>query len=369
MASAFVETVTTVPLAASAEPGDAYAAWRDGGFAAHKFLASKLSRKTYVALLAVLYELVVRSQARYPDLYAVLKFVPKKNGLNPLLAQLAQQPDPALAAASLGISGLKPREVRRKIHDLQRALEQSWLLFSAYLTLPSRPQREDFLWSARTIVEKVKTDQRSRSLELLCIAAFGRDSLLYPLVATRPLRTTFEMSFNQDTWHPKPTNARMVWQRSRMVYPFLELAHRAWRSREAVVAAAAEEEDAAAAETAAAEVGVLLDNIARASPEEKVLNSLLYWLLDISFKAMLAGEVIEAWTVEPYILRRAGVELKLVAELEKLGHLLRLLSRASGGEGTDTDQITDGLGKGAALLLEVKEVGDVHTPLPHTAPS
>ena len=35
---------------------------------------------------------------------------------------------------------------------------------------------------------------------------------------------TFEMSFNQDTWHPKPTNARMVWQRSRMVYPFLELA-------------------------------------------------------------------------------------------------------------------------------------------------
>ena len=101
---AFVETVTSVPLKASSEPGDAgWRAWYDGGFAVHKFLASKLSRDTFVVELSLLLRLVVACQAQYPDLYAVLKFVPKKNGLNPSLARL-QVRAPALPWPSLALS-------------------------------------------------------------------------------------------------------------------------------------------------------------------------------------------------------------------------------------------------------------------------
>ena len=108
-----------------------------------------------------------------------------------------------------------------------------------------------------------------------------------------------------DVWHPKPTNARMIWQRSRMVYPFLEVAHRAWLNATGVPLGslgpsdcndvpddAAEAFDSyydddddfpfevqcgqSASEENAAAIGELLNCIARASPEEKVLNSLLY---------------------------------------------------------------------------------------------
>ena len=113
----------------------------------------------------MLLRLVIASQERYPDLYAVLKFVPKKNGLNPSLAKLSEGDTAAVA-----IDGLKPREVRRQLDDLQRALEQTWLLLACYLTLPDKAYRADFLWSARTVIEKIKTDQRSRATELLCLA-------------------------------------------------------------------------------------------------------------------------------------------------------------------------------------------------------
>lgn len=95
----FVTVTSTVPLRASAEQNDDWREWSDGGFTAVKVVAAKLNRNTYTAVLSCLRELVVRSQAKYPDLYAVLKFVPKKNGnfaaitapawLNP---QLPQEP-------------------------------------------------------------------------------------------------------------------------------------------------------------------------------------------------------------------------------------------------------------------------------------
>ena len=132
-------------------------------------------------------------------------------------------------------------------------------------------------------------------------------------------------------WHPKPTNARLIWQRCRMVYPFLEIANRAWLCAAAAARpegeaeewwgeeeaeAPVEEEAAEAAEAAAAEaaeaeaeveaeaeaeggeaeggeaaspfhahfegvpeewerdsseVAYMLDRIARAGPEEKVI--------------------------------------------------------------------------------------------------
>ena len=61
----------------------------------------------------------------------------------------------------------------------QRAFEQSWALLSCYLTQP-QSVREDLLWAARTVTEKVKTDQRSRALEVLCVGVFGRGAAAWP---------------------------------------------------------------------------------------------------------------------------------------------------------------------------------------------
>ena len=265
------------------------------------------------------------------------------------------------------IDSMRPREVRRRLDDLKRALEQSWLLLGVYLTLPGRPERDDFLWSARTVVEKVKTDQRSRALEMLCLGLFHRDAAMYPLVIANgiegkrwPLKKGFEKNFGVDAWHPKPTNARMIWQRSRMVYPFLECAHRAWLNYSGVPlgrmgpADCNEYEDPdfgvmcgeSADEEHAAAVGELLDRVARASPQEKVLNSLLYWLIDLSYKVMLEGEDIKPWDPEPYILRRPGVEERMVVEISRLGHLVQLLYCSE-----HCEQM-----RGDMLLLQVKEV-------------
>eukprot|EP00965_Chrysotila_dentata_P144440 4770633-Pleurochrysis_carterae.AAC.3 len=128
---AFQHTVTSVPLKASAS-SEGWREWSDGGFAAHKFIASKLTRFTYVPVLSCLRDLIVNCQRNFPDLYAVLKFVPKKNGLNPLLALLEDG-----QADAVRLETLRPREVRRRLDDLLRALEQSWLLFNCYLTLPN----------------------------------------------------------------------------------------------------------------------------------------------------------------------------------------------------------------------------------------
>ena len=61
---------------------------------------------------------------------------------------------------------------------------------------------------------------------------------------------------------------------------------------------------------------------------------------------MLEGEAIKPWETVPFVLRRAGVEERMLQTLSKLGHLLQLLYqeehivRPSGDE----------------LLLQVKEV-------------
>ena len=89
LVATFVEGATTVPLGASAGQGVGWEEWADGGFSVHLLLTRRLSRQTYIAALDGLLGLVVRCQQTYPDLYAVLKFVPKKNGLNPLLARRA----------------------------------------------------------------------------------------------------------------------------------------------------------------------------------------------------------------------------------------------------------------------------------------
>jgi len=271
--------------------------------------------------------------------------VPKKNGLNPELAKLANGEE------IQSLEDARPREVKRAVSDVQRAIEQSWLLLCCYLTLPSRQMREDMLWSARTVVEKIKTDQRSHALEMLCLAFFWRGSDEYRLLDHAlwpPLKQSFESNFGAN-WHPKPTNARMVWQRCRMVYPFLEVAHRAWLS--------ASSEDGVPEEwkRGSEDIAYMLDRIARAGPEEKVINSLLYWLLDAWFDVMLSGEKIPAWAPEPFILRREGVATRLSVEVANMGHLLDLVALCGETDEEGHCVITE-KDVGDQMLLQVKQV-------------
>ena len=82
-------------------------------------------------VLQCLHVVLLHCRGAYPDLWAVLKFVPKKNGLNPVLALLAREGAEAVATS---VASLPPRALRRQLDDLQRALEQSWALISCYLT-------------------------------------------------------------------------------------------------------------------------------------------------------------------------------------------------------------------------------------------
>ena len=96
--TSFLHVATSVPLDAASDPGEprkrAIQAWLDGGFEAHKFIHRSISRDSYVEVLGCLQCVLAQCQAAYPDLWAVLQFVPMKNGLNPHLALLARSPEP-----------------------------------------------------------------------------------------------------------------------------------------------------------------------------------------------------------------------------------------------------------------------------------
>ena len=177
----FSQIATAVPVDAASEADCQWEAWLDGGFEAHKFIHKSISRQSYVEVVGCLHTVLTRCREAYPDLWAVLKFVPKKNGLSPVLALLARGGADAVSVAK--VDGLTPRAMRRQLDDLQRAFEQSWALLSCYLTQP-QSVREDLLWAARTVTEKIKTDQRSRALELLCLGIFGRGAALFPLIVS-----------------------------------------------------------------------------------------------------------------------------------------------------------------------------------------
>ena len=130
MLEAFEQVAIGVPLNAASAPDAEYLCVA-GGFAARKFINQKMSRQTYLPIATTLLNLIVVIQKKYPDLYAVIKFVPKKNGLNPLLGSLQKGDDPE----TLRIDQMRPREVKRRLDDLRRAMDQSWLMLSSYLTL------------------------------------------------------------------------------------------------------------------------------------------------------------------------------------------------------------------------------------------
>ena len=97
-------------------------------------------------------------------------------------------------------------------------------------------------------------------------------------------------------------------------------------------------------------IALLLDRIARAGPEEKVINSLLYILIDLSYRAMLQGQPeAPKWAPEPYALRRAAdFEERLIEELAAFGHQLALLAQFVPSCGADKT--------GEELLTTVKQV-------------
>ena len=149
--SAFAATAAAVPLSASSEPGDGWQRWRDGGFDTYKLIAARLSRQSYPEAAECLRALLATAKKSYPDLYATLKFVPKKNGrvrltltltltrtltpnanpnphsrpnpnpgLNPMIAAMEKGGEPP------SLEARTPREARRALEDLTRALEQAW---------------------------------------------------------------------------------------------------------------------------------------------------------------------------------------------------------------------------------------------------
>lgn len=127
----FTHVVTAVPVEAASEAGCQWEAFLHGGFEAHRFIHKSISRESYPEVLMCLHIVLLHCREAYPDLWAVLKFVPKKNGLSPVLALLARE-----GADAVSVATLSPRVLRRRLDDLQRALEQSWALISCYLTQP-----------------------------------------------------------------------------------------------------------------------------------------------------------------------------------------------------------------------------------------
>ena len=116
--TSFVHVVTAVPVEAASEADCQWEAWLDGGFEAHKFIHKSISRQSYPEVVECLHTVLMRCREAYPDLWAVLKFVPKKNGLSPVLALLAREGADAVSDATLTLT---PRAMRRQLDDLPRA--------------------------------------------------------------------------------------------------------------------------------------------------------------------------------------------------------------------------------------------------------
>ena len=93
---------------------------------------------------------------------------------------------------------------------------------------------------------------------------------------------------------------------------------------------------------------------------QQVLNSLLYWLLDLAFKEMRINQAAPRWAPEPFLLRLPGVEGRMVTKLARLGHLLELLASspsACDAHGPlDPNMATDAPLDGVELLRVVREV-------------
>ena len=372
----------SVPLDAATNPRSRWQAWVDGGFEAHKFIHGAISRQTYPEGLSCLQSVWMGCQEAYPDLWAVLRFIPKKNGLQQELARLQRD-----GVDAVSLTHLSPHQARRRLDNLRRAFAQSWALLSCYLSQPPAV-RDDLLWAARTLTERVHTGQRSHALEILCLGIFGRGSALGPLIGstareatptaeeearlgtvvpfTYPeyvawrrraserrgerggasglqseagdarrgpsrLRDAFTAHYSGEDPRVATALGKRGWERSRLAFPFAEVAWRAWRHR-AAAAVTETRGGVGAAPTLPETMSHLLIRIGHAAPDGAGLHAMLYWLLDLLVsETSLARELSPSprWAPEPFLLRTAGAEARLVAALERIGHELEMLARAS----------------------------------------
>ena len=92
-------------------------------------------------------------------------------------------------------------------------------------------------------------------------------------------------------------------------------------------------------------------------PRLQVLNSLLYWLIDLAYRAMGVGLHTPRWAPEPYLLRLPGVEARMVAALCELGHLLDVLARAPAADDAEgmLDGMLEGMLEGPELLRALRQ--------------
>ena len=92
---------------------------RDSRAAISLCVSNPPSRQSYPQAAECLRAVLATAKKSYPDLWATLKFVPKKNGLNPMVAAMEK------GGAPPSLEGRTPREARRALEDLTRALEQA----------------------------------------------------------------------------------------------------------------------------------------------------------------------------------------------------------------------------------------------------
>ena len=64
-------------------------------------------------------------------------------------------------------------------------------------------------------------------------------------------------------------------------------------------------------------------------------------------QVMLRGEKVAKWAPEPYMLRRGGIEGRMLRELSSSGHLLQLLTRCKSRSNGESLALSE------ELLLEV----------------
>jgi len=156
------------------------------------------------------------------------------------------------------------------------------------------------------------------------------------------VRESFSRQYSGDDQNAVAALGKRGWERSRLSFPYLELACRAWLNSGAFASWATG--------GSSLSIGGLLFRITRAAPTDKVLNSLLYCVFDLVYKEMGAGQSFPPWAPEPFLLRLPGVEDRMVAELTKLGHILDLIARSPSAE--DADVPFDG----PELLRVVREM-------------
>lgn len=256
-----------------------------------------------------------------------------------------------------------------------------------YVTL-GRELQSELCWCSRIVVERIKTDQRTRALEVLCVGAFAHFSPLRDVVGAVSIREAFETDDGAtsvlSSWATDP-NALRAWERMRMVYPYLQLTYLAAQALQppehatspvdtdgkfaealvratAALGAAPDRVQPSGALNAQGSVAwdvegvpALLRKIGETNPEEKTTNSLLYWLIDLLYNRALATSEALRFERTQFILERPQSRETMFAAVADVGRLVGTLVEVS--------RALDGTPDSGSELLGLTKVFEAHTTL------